>query len=208
MTHTGAFFRIFIEGTANPNERKPVMFCGKILFPTVSKLFSLASYQVRHSDFDTSYFMSSLSAARYQVFGEREKIKAADTFSLVLCRGEALYFSIFSVYGELLKNSHTFSPDVYNDCRELSIRSFSLFDRIYNADDRKVFFSKREEILADICAFRTSARHMRFAALTRCGSISRALPEIEYISKSDIVCSRAERLLISYVRLMAVLGKY
>lgn len=184
------------------------MSCGKILFPTVSKVFSLASYQVRHSDFDTPEFMSLLSAARYQIMGERKRIKSADAFALVLGRGEVLYFSAFSAYCNLCGNPALFSPDAYNDCRELAIRCFSLFDRIYNVDDRKIFFAKRDVILAEISSFRAQTRHMRFAALTRHQSISRALPEIEYISKCEVVCARAERLLFSYGELISFLGKY
>lgn len=184
------------------------MSCGRILFSTVSKVFTLASYQVRHSDFDTAKFMSSLSSARYKILGERKKFKSSECFSVALDRGEVLYFSAFSAYDELRKGTPPFSSSAYCKSKNIALCTLSLFDKIQNPDDRRTFFEKEERLLAQISAFRSGARHMRFAALTRHGSISRALPEIEYILKCDAACTRAERLLFSYNELISVSGKY
>lgn len=178
------------------------MSCGRIFFPALSKVFSLAAYQLRHSDFDTAKFMSTLSGARYQLMSERKKIKSADRFSVTLDRGEVLYFSVLSAYNEFCKNIHVFSTSAYPDCKRIALSCFSLFDKIHNPDDRRTFYEKEESIFAEISAFASETRLLRFTALSLHGSISRALPEIEYICSCAAVCERARRLTLSYNKLI------
>ncbi len=179
------------------------MSANKVLFPALFRVCSTAAYQIRHMEFDTPKVFREISAARYQILSERNNIKCASCFSLILDRCEVLYFSLLSAYTDMQRLTPPFYSEAYKSCSNIGAKTLMLSEKIPNPDDRRTFREKSEIILAETEGFAKQARVYRFRSLSQSGSISRALPEIEYICKCTRVCERAERLMYAYSELIS-----
>ncbi len=172
------------------------------IMSAASKALCSAAFEVRHGRFDTASFFTVLSGARFQIASERKYLKSAEALSVILDRGEALYFSALCAFEDKKRLSAPCGNEAYDTAASLAVRTLLLFERLRTQNGRKCFREKADNIYSDIERFSTASRIYRFRALSRHGSISRALPEIEFICKCTDTAARCLRLICAYTRLL------
>ena len=169
-----------------------------LFFSETSKCFSTARSQIIHSDFDTVKFMDSVSRVRFLLLSERYEVKSATEFSRVLARGEALYFACLSAYGYYIYDKEKYPFDVYNESCKTAENGFYLFDKVRTCSDREIYHAKKQILEAETDRSIFMSRSRRFSALSKKGSITLALDEIEYISRCTRICILTQRMLSSF----------
>ncbi len=169
-----------------------------------SKALRCAAFEVRCGRFDTASFFTVLSGAKFQIASERKYLKTAKELSVVLDRGEALYFSLLSAFENKKQIFASTESEVYRTSANLSIRSFLLFDNAISQGEKASFVRKADILRSDIEKFCTASRLYRFRALSRNGSITKALFEIEFICMCTDAAERCLRLIGAYNRLLYI----
>lgn len=172
------------------------MNASSIVADSLSKTLLLCAFELRHSRFDTTGVMRSLAVSRYKASSERKHLKSAKAALIVLDRCEALYFRAHRAFCDCGKFPEE-SQRVYKNARNIALRSLMLPENLFTESERKNFKLKADNILCDAERFALYSRACRFGATARYGSISKALPEIEYICSCDEMIKKSIRLISS-----------
>lgn len=167
------------------------------MFSAVKQTLLLAAYNLRHELYDVYSVTTSVAKAQKMCLEETDNFKTGKILFMILERAQAVYFKTLATNNMLQKNS--LWMQIFPSCCKIAYNSLTLFDYYSEKNcDVENFIVRAKLLKANAERIQSDALHIRFGALSRNGTIFKALPEIEYISYCSEISAKCERLIDGY----------
>lgn len=167
------------------------------MYSAVKRTLLLAAYNLRHELYDVYSVTNCVAKAQKLCLEETENFRTGNILFKILERAQTVYFKTLATNNMLQK--HSLRAEIFSSCRKIAYNSLTLFEYYSEKNcDVENFIMRAELLKANAERIRADALQIRFGALSRNGTIFKALPEIEYISHCSEISAKCERLIDGY----------